>query len=61
MKLETNLFKSSVKNDTIRGGERIFEIEIGRDKSVKCCGVIEYKLYLEETWMKELITDNGYE
>ena len=56
MKLETNLFKSSVKNDTIRGGERI-----GRDKSVKCCGVIEYKLYLEETWMKELITDNDYE
>lgn len=41
-----NIFKSSIKNDTIRGGERIFEMEyrmpspsnlFGRDNTVKCC------------------------
>ena len=49
-----SIFKSSIKNDTIRGGERVFEMDyrmpspnnlFGRDNTVKCCRKALWVIY----------------
>ena len=56
-----SLFKNSVKNDALRGGERVFEMDyrmpsptnhFGRDNAVKCCRKAIWKIYgvTEHEW-----------